>query len=312
MKRTLLIAAGAVLAAVVLGGLYVVDETEQVVITQFGEAVGEPVKEPGIHLRIPFVQKVNRFRKNLLEWDGEPGQVPTREKTFIWVDTFARWRIFDPLKFFEQVNNETSAHKKLDDIIDAAVRNRVTSSNLRETVRSSNRTMYFSEAYDTTKSDSSRYNIELGRAAMSEQVMDQAAPKLKEFGIELVDLRFKRINYVEEVLKNVYDRMIAERKQIAERFRSEGKGESSRIAGEKEKELKRIHSEAYREAQGIKGVADAAAADIYASAYNRDREFYSFVKTMDLYRASLDSTSWAVLSTKNDFLKYLKDYGGGN
>ena len=312
MKRILLIIAGTVVAAVVLGGLYVVDETEQVVITQFGEAVGEPVKKPGLHLRIPFVQKVNRFRKNLLEWDGEPGQVPTQEKTFIWVDTFARWRIFDPLKFFEQVNNETSAHKKLDDIIDAAVRNLVTSNNLRETVRSSNRTMYFSEAYDTTKSDSSRYNIELGRAAMSEQIMDQAAPKLKEFGIELVDVRFKRINYVEEVLKNVYDRMIAERKQIAERFRSEGKGESSRIAGEKEKELKRIHSEAYREAQQIKGVADAAAADIYASAYNRDREFYSFVKTMDLYRASLDSTSWAVLSTKNDFLKYLKDYGGGN
>lgn len=312
MKRILLIIAGTVLAAVVLGGLYVVDETEQVVITQFGEAVGEPVKKPGLHLRIPFVQKVNRFRKNLLEWDGEPGQVPTQEKTFIWVDTFARWRIFDPLKFFEQVNNETSAHKKLDDIIDAAVRNLVTSNNLRETVRSSNRTMYFSEAYDTTKSDSSRYKIELGRAAMSDQIMDQAAPKLKEFGIELVDVRFKRINYVEEVLKNVYDRMIAERKQIAERFRSEGKGESSRIAGEKEKELKRIHSEAYREAQQIKGVADATAADIYASAYNRDREFYSFVKTMDLYRASLDSTSWAVLSTKNDFLKYLKDYGGGN
>lgn len=312
MKRILLIIAGTVVAAVVLGGLYVVDETEQVVVTQFGEAVGEPVKKPGLHLRIPFVQKVNRFRKNLLEWDGEPGQVPTKGKTFIWVDTFARWRIFDPLKFFEQVNNEMSAHKKLDDIIDAAVRNLVTSNNLRETVRSSNRTMYFSEAYDTTKDDSSRYKIELGRAAMCEQIMDQAAPKLKEFGIELVDVRFKRINYVEEVLKNVYDRMIAERKQIAERFRSEGKGESSRIAGEKEKELKRIHSEAYREAQQIKGVADAAAADIYASAYNRDREFYSFVKTMDLYRASLDSTSWAVLSTKNDFLKYLKDYGGGN
>ncbi|MBD3346085.1 MAG: protease modulator HflC [Chitinivibrionales bacterium] len=334
MKRILLIIVAIAAVWALRTGLYVVDETQQVIITRFGEAIGEAVTEPGLHMTIPFVHKTTYFQKNLLEWDGDPGQIPTQDKTFIWVDVFARWRIVEPLLFFEKVNNETSAHKKLDDIIDAAVRNLVTSNNLRETVRSTNRTLRSSEdlenrpvagaARDTAdtggveitevdslvEENSTEKVIDLGRAQMAIEIAKQAQPKLEEFGIELVDVRFKRINYVEKVLKNVYKRMIAERKQIAERFRSEGRGEAQRIAGEKEKELKRIYSGAYEKAQVIKGEADAEAAKIYAAAYNRDPEFYSFIKTMDLYKESFDSTSSAVFSTKSDFLKYLKDYSG--
>ena len=308
MKRLLLL----VLAVlVVVAGplfLYTVDETEQVVVTMFGRAVGDPITSAGLHLRLPPpFNEITRFPRNLLEWDGAPGQVPTRDKTFIFVDVFGRWRIADALRYFETINNERSAQGKLDDIIDAAVRNVVTSNILIESVRNSNRALDFDEEI-IEMVEAAGDSIALGRGAMAAEILEQARSKLAEFGIELVDVRFKRIMYVDEVLANVYDRMIAERKQIAEKYRSEGRGESSSIAGRKERELKGIYSEAYRDAQVVKGEADATAAAIYAGAYNRDPEFYSFVRTLELYRTSLDSSAAAILSTDAEFLRYLRDY----
>jgi membrane protease subunit HflC len=303
----------AALAITAFSSVYVVDETEQVVVTMFGKAIGEPVTSPGLKIRAPFVHKVNFFPKNILEWDGQKGQIPTKDKTFIWVDIFGRWRIVDPLRFFEKLRTENSAQRTLDGIIDAAVRNLVTSHNLIEAVRSSDRDLP-REDWDADDSlvageqDTAGFALRLGRARMREEIMKQAGPKLREFGIELVDVRFKRINYVEEVLRKVYDRMIAERRQIAEKYRSEGRGESQKILGKKERELKRIFSEAYRQGEEIKGLADQQAAAIYAAAYRRDPEFYSFTRTLEMYKQSLDSTTWAVFSTKADFLRYLKRY----
>ncbi len=309
--RGLGIVAVVFLAIIVLfsGFAYVVDETEQVVITQFGKPVGGAIKDAGIHFKIPFIQIANFFPKNLLEWDGEPGQMPTLDKTYIWVDTFARWKITDPLKFFETVNNEITAQKKLDDIIDPATWNFITSHHLIEAVRNTDRKMDIKEVgFDETYKEKVTKPIEMGREKIAQGILEQAQPKMAGFGIELVDVRIKRINYVEEVRREVYNRMIAERKQIAEKFRSEGRGESSKIAGDKEKELKKITSEAYRKAQEIKGKADAEATKIYAEAYNKDPEFYSFINTLEIYKNSLDKETWLMLSTKSDFFKYLKKY----
>jgi membrane protease subunit HflC len=293
------------------GPMYVVDETEQVVITQFGKAIGKPKTEPGLYFKIPIIQQVNRFRKNLLDWDGDPGQIPTLDKTFLWVDTFARWKIVDPLKFFETVNNETAALGRLDDIIDPAVRNFITSYPLIETVRMTNRELdTFEAGIDKVQEISPLGEVKTGRAKIVKGIMEQARPKLAEFGIELVDVKIKRINYVEEVQKSVYARMIAERKQIAEKFRSEGLGEARKIVCDKEKDLKRITSEAYRTAQEIKGKADAEATTIYAKAYGLDADFYSFVNTLDIYKETLDKDSTLVLSTDSEFFKYMKGYMG--
>ncbi|MEA3222305.1 MAG: protease modulator HflC [Thermodesulfobacteriota bacterium] len=300
-----------IIALVVIGNaLFTVDETDQVVITQFGRPVGDAITSAGLHFKMPFIQKASSFKKTLLEWDGDPGQIPTLDKTYIWVDTFARWKIVAPLKFFETVNNETFALKKLDDIIDPATRNFITSHHLIEVVRNTNRDMDISEAgiADETLKKAVVKKIKTGRAKIAKGIMKQASPKLAQFGIELEDMRFKRINYIKDVRKAVYGRMIAERKQIAEKFRSEGKGESMKIAGDMEKELKRIKSGAYKTAQEIKGKSDAEATRIYASAYNKDPEFYSFVKTMEIYKDSLDKDTWLMLSTNSDFFKYLKKY----
>ncbi len=309
MRNTIIVILLVASAIVLINSFYTIDEREQVIITMFGKPVGDPVTKPGIRWKIPFVHHINRFPMNLLEWDGDKGQVPTKDKTFIWVDVFGRWRITDPLLFFEKVRDENGAHRKLDDIIDAAVRNLITSHNLIETVRNTDREMEVDEGEGAEFVDSSSTTIKVGRSNMCKAIQQQSQQKLKDFGIELVDVRFKRLNYVDDVLRKVYERMIAERRQIAEKYRSEGRGESSKIKGEKGKELERITSNAYRKAQVIKGKADAKATRIYAAAYNRDPEFYSFLKTMDLYKKSFDSSNTAILSTKNnDFLKYLKNY----
>lgn len=288
---------------------YVVDEREQVVITQFGEAIGSPKTEPGLYFKIPIIQHANYFPKNLLEWDGDPGQIPTLDKTFIWVDTFARWKIVDPLKFFQTVSNVLGAQARLDDILDAAVRNFVTSFPLIETVRWTNRKLDTSRVMIGQDKEKSRLGqVSMGRAKITEGILDQAQPKVAKYGIQLVDLKIKRLNYVEQVRKSVYARMIAERKQKAEKFRSEGKGEIRKIEGDRDKDLKQITSQAYRAAQEIKGKADADATRLYAEAYNKDPEFYSFLKTLDTYSKTLDKNSTLVLSTKSDFFKYLKGY----
>lgn len=299
------------IGVVLYASAYIVDETEQVVVTQFGKVVGTPKKSPGLYFKIPGIQQATYFPKNLLHWDGDPGQIPTLDKTYIWVDTFARWRIIDPIKFFQTVNNTTSALGRLDDIIDPAVRNFITSFQLIESVRQTNRAMdTFEAGIDDTREDDARilYTVTTGREKITKMIMEQAQPKLMPFGIEIVDVKIKRINYVEEVRKSVYGRMVAERKQIAEKFRSEGQGEARKILGEKERELKRITSEAYRKAQEIKGHAEAEATRLYAEAFGMDPEFYTFSRTLDLYGTTLNQNSDLVLSTDSEFLKYLKGY----
>jgi membrane protease subunit HflC len=311
MKKGFIFALIVIIIFFLLGAVYVVDETEQVVVTQFGKAIGKPKTDPGLYFKIPIVQQANYFPKNLLEWDGDPGQIPTLDKTFIWVDTFARWKIVDPLKFFETANNVTGALGRLDDIIDAAVRNFITSYPLIETVRMTNRELdTFEAGVDEVKEISPLGEVKTGRAKITKGIMERSQPKLAKFGIELVDVKIKRLNYVEEVQRSVYQRMIAERKQIAEKFRSEGKGEARKIEGDKEKEMKRITSEAYRKAQEIKGKADAEATKIYAQAYGIDPDFYSFTNTLDIYKETLDKESTLVLSTDSEFFKYMKGYMG--
>jgi len=311
MKTKVVLLGVAVVAILfVFTAAYVVDETEQVVVTQFGKVVGNPKTESGLYFKIPFIQNATYFPKNLLEWDGDPGQIPTLDKTYIWVDTFARWRIVDPIKFFQTVNNTTSAQGRLDDIIDPAVRNLITENRLVETVRKTNREV---DTYEIGLEDMKQrpsFKIEIGRETITKNILEQAQPKLAKFGIELVDVKLKRINYVEQVRDSVYGRMIAERKQIAEKFRSEGKGEAKKILGEKERDLKRIDSEAYRKAQILKGKADGESTRLYAEAYGIDPDFYSFVKTLEIYDDALGKDSSLLLSTDSEFFKYLKGYTG--
>ena len=297
-----------IVALVAYTAAYTIDETEQVVITQFGRIIGDPKKDPGLKFKIPLIQTANYFPKNLLDWDGDPGQIPTLDKTFIWVDTFARWKIVDSVKFFQTVNNLQRATGKLNDIIDPAVRNFITSYPLIDAVRKSNRELDTTEIGLENKDTTTFYTITLGREKITQGIMGQAQPKLAQFGIELVDVKIKRINYVEEVRKSVYGRMIAERNQIAEKFRSEGKGEASKILGEKERDLQQITSQAYRRAQEIKGKADAEAIKIYAKSYGADPEFYSFVQTLEIYTQAMNKDNTLVLSTDSEFLKYLKGY----
>ena len=297
----------------VYSAAYTVDETQQVVITQFGEAIGSPKTQPGLYFKIPLIQHANYFPKLLLEWDGQPGEVPTLDKTFIWVDTFALWKIVDPLKFFQTVNNTMEAQARLDDILDASVRNLITSYPLIDTVRTTNKKL------DTFKAESIRGEEErplgqvtMGREKILNAIIAQARPKLQEFGIQLVDVKIKRVNYVESVRKSVYGRMIAERKQMAEKYRSEGQGAARKIEGDRDKELKKITSQAYEKAQEIMGKADAEATKIYAEAYRKDPEFYSFLKTLETYKKTMDKDTSLVLSTRSDLYQYLKGYEKGS
>jgi membrane protease subunit HflC len=311
MKLKFLLIVIAVALIGVYSSIYTVDETEQVVITQFGKAIGQPITKPGLYFKIPMIQQANYFPKNLLNWDGEPGQIPTLDKTYIGVDTFALWKIVDPLRFFQTVNNVTGAQARLDDILDAAVRNLITSYPLIETVRTSNRNLSsLSVQVDQQRIGGSLGTVTTGRNKITRAMLEQAQPKVAEFGIKLVDIKIKRLNYVESVRTSVYGRMIAERKQIAEKFRSEGKGEAKKIEGDQDMDLKRITSEAYKKAQEIKGKADAKATLIYAQAYGKDPEFYSFVKSLETYEKGLDKDAYLLLSTDSEFFKYLKGYTG--
>jgi membrane protease subunit HflC len=297
---------------IVLGVLFVlssatyqVHEVNQVIITQFGEPSGEPVTEPGLHFKIPFVQQTNYFEKRFLEWDGNPNQVPTKDKRFIWVDTYARWRIVDPLRFFQRLRDELGAQSRLDDILDGETRNAVARYNLIEIVRSTNRdpdTVQIESDEETAILD----EIEMGRQKIAAEILERAAGRTEDLGIELLDLRLKRINYVAEVQQDVFARMIAERQRIAAEFRSEGQGESARISGERERDLARIVSEAYRTAEEIRGTADAEATSIYGTAYNRDPDFYAFTKSLETYEATMDSSTFFMLGTDSELLKYLE------
>jgi modulator of FtsH protease HflC len=289
----------------------VVDETEQVVVTRFREVVGGPITKPGLQFQIPYFRQLNIFPKNIQAWDGEPGEIITNDKTYIWVDTFARWRILDPVAFIKIVTDMESARNRLSEIINPAVRDAITSHKLIETVRNSNRrmtTLDLTDIVDDAGAVPSVYTVETGRAELTREIIKASEPKLEQLGIELLDVKIKRINYVQKVRDSVYNRMIAERKQMAEKIRSEGQGEAQRIAGDKERDLLGIQSQAYRTAQETKGKADAEATRIYAEAYTMDPEYYSFTKTLDVYKTSLSEKSKLVLSTDSEFLKYMKDF----
>ncbi len=284
---------------------YQVHEVNQVIITQFGNPVGDPVTEPGLHFKVPFIQQANYFEKRFLEWDGNPNQVPTRDKRFIWVDTYARWRIVDPLRFFQRLRDERGAQSRLDDILDGETRNSVARYDLIELVRSTNRDPD-DVLVESEEEAAILDEIEMGRQAIAKEILERASTSVADLGIELLDLRLKRINYVEEVQQDVFARMIAERQRIAEEFRSEGQGEAARIGGERERDLAKIQSEAYRTAEELRGVADAEATGIYAGAYNRDADFYAFTKSMETYELTMDPTTIFILGTDNELLKYLE------
>jgi membrane protease subunit HflC len=295
---------------------YVVREWEQVVITQFGDPVGDPVTEAGLHFKLPFVQAVNRFERRILVWDGEKGQVTTRDKRFIWVDTTARWRIVEPLTFLQAVRTERGAQTRLDDILDGATRDIISGHKLIEVVRLTNRVLDLppEEEGEGTSFDASpdegRERIEQGRNKLVEAILAKAHKKVPEYGIELIDVRIKRINYVEKVQRNVYDRMKSERERIAERYRSEGKGKKAEIDGQRMREEKKISSEAYRKAQEIVAKADADAARIFADAYNRDPEFYAFWRTLATYKNVVGGNTTLILSPKSELYRYLESFGG--
>ncbi|NBB76133.1 MAG: protease modulator HflC [Bacteroidetes bacterium] len=298
-----------VLAGIVLSNsFYTIYETEQVIITQFGAPQGEAITEAGLQMKVPFIQKVNRFDKRFLEWDGDQNQVPTKDKKFIFVDSYARWQITDPLQFFRRMRDERGAQSRLDDILDGETRNAVASHNLVELIRTSNREPDLdAEIFEMI--EDSLETISVGRSAIQDIVLELANERSQDLGIEILDFRFKRINYVEEVRLTVYERMVSERNKIADLFRSEGQGEASRIEGEKERELLEIQSEAFREAREIRGQGDAEAASIYNEAYNRDattRELYDFLKAMEAYEKAFDKQTSIFLTTDSEFFKYMK------
>ena len=298
----------------ITSALYILEEGSQAVIVQFGRPVGDSITEAGLHFKLPFVQEVRRFEKRLLVWDGDPNQIPTKGREFIWVDTTARWRIADAKKFLENVASEEGAQSRLNDILDSVVRDQVSSSELVELVRSASWEVPEKEALkDIPKEREAELKraIARGREEITRTILTEARRIIPQYGIELVDVRIKRLDYVESVREKVYERMISERKRIAAQFRSEGEGRSAEILGEMEKELRQIRSTAYQQVQEIQGVGDASAARIYGSAYNKNPEFYAYQRTLESYMESTNKNSVLILTTDSDFYKYVKQANAG-
>jgi len=298
-----------ILALVLLlinSSVYILDETQQAIVTQFGKPVGQPRTEPGLHFKTPFIHNVQYFDKRFLEWDGDRNQVPTKDKKFIFVDTYARWEITDPLQFFIRLRDERSAQSRLDDILDGETRNAIASNELLDIVRSTNREPEITE--DFMEEIEVLEDIAVGRSAIEKIILEKANERTTDLGVRILDFRFKRMNYVDEVRDRVFDRMISERNRIADQFRSEGQGEARKIEGNKERDLAQIQSEAFREAEEIKGRADAEATRIYASAYNKNRQsvdLYKFLRTMESFEKSMDEKTSLIISTNSEFFKYL-------
>ena len=314
MKVAVILGVSLLLLVVLMASAFIVPESKQAFLTQFGKPIRDPITESGLHFRIPFVQKVRIFEKRFLEWDGDANQVQTSDKRYIAIDSYARWLISDALLFFQKVQNERGAQSKLDDILDGETRKVIARNNLVEMVRSQTRDVTNDSPEEERAEVATLSDFELGRNAIATEVMNAARIQLKDLGIDLLDLRFKRINYGADVQRKQFDRMISERNRIASRFRSEGEGEAAKILGERERQLKTIESAAFRQAEEIRGNADAKAITIYASAYNKgpeSREFFKFLKTMESYSSSLRKQDWLVLSTKSDFYRYLTTLKGG-
>jgi len=310
VKRTVLVAGLLLAAVLLLSSVYTLSETEQALLTQFGRPVGGVVKDPGLHLKVPFIQEVHRFDRRWLEYDGDPNEIPTKDKKYIWVDTYARWRIADPLRFFQAVRDERGGQSRLDDIVDGETRNAVASFDLIEVVRSTNRPFQVTEDLEGIGAAEAMAKVSAGRSGIAKIILEKASKITPEFGIELVDVRFKRINYVDSVQQKVFERMISERKRIAERSRSEGQGRAAEIRGQKERDVLGASSGGYKTAQEVKGIADAKATSVYAKAYGRDADLYRFLKSMETLGGSVDEKTWLILSTNSELLKYLKSDGG--
>jgi len=299
----------ALLLIVLFSGLYTLEEGRQAIVVQFGKPVGETVTEAGLHMKLPFIQDVRRFEKRLLVWDGDPNQVPTKGREFIWVDTTARWRIADARKFLENVASEEGAQSRLNDILDSVVRDQVSGSELVELVRSASWEVPEDEVLKEVpkeREEELKKEIARGREQITRTILAEAQKIIPQYGIELVDVRIKRLDYVESVRKKVYERMISERKRIAAQFRSEGEGRSAEILGEMEKELRNIRSTAYRQVQEVQGKADAEATKIYGQAYNKDPEFYAFLRTIESYKEKPNQNSVLIMTTDSDFYQYVK------
>jgi modulator of FtsH protease HflC len=306
-KNIIIIVAGIVFIFLAAGSIFILDETQQAIVTQFGKPIGDPRIDPGMNFRVPLIQKVQYFDKRYLEWDGDANQVPTRDKKFIFVDTYARWEITNPLQFFIRLRDERSAQSRLDDILDGETRNAVASHDLLDIVRSTNRTQ---EVYEDYYEDIEILeDISVGKDRIEALILRKANERTADLGIRILDVRFKRVNYVDEVRNRVYDRMISERNRIADQFRSEGQGEARKIEGNKERDLAQIQSEAIRESEIIRGKADAEATAIYASAYNRNaqtRELYTFLKSMETLERSLGEQTSVILTTDSELFRFLK------
>ena len=306
MRSPLVVIIGVILAIVVFSSVYTVSETEQAIITQFGKPIGGVITTPGLHAKIPLVQQVHVFDKRWLEFSGDANEIPTKDKKYIWVDTYARWRIADALRFYQAVRDERGGQSRLDDIVDGETRNAIASYDLIEIVRSSDREFQLTGELEGIMTAEAVAKIETGREAISQQILEVASAITPEFGVELVDVRFKRINYTESVQQAVFQRMITERKRIAERSRSEGQGRAAEIRGQKERDVLAATSVGYRTAEELKGKADAKATDIYARAFGRDPSFYEFFKSMETLKASLDRDATVILSTDSDLLRFMQ------
>ena len=301
-----------VLGLALSSGTFTINQAEQVIITQFGKPVGEPITEPGLHFKLPFIQDINRIDRRFLEWDGAPVAIPTKDKTYIRVETFARWRIQDAKTYFVRLHDERSALSRLEDILGSETRNAVARHELIEIVRTDKNRVPLRDA--TLKTEGVGQigvlpPISFGRKKVEEEIAKDAAKKLSEFGIELLDVRIKRVNYNPDVLERIYQRMMSEREQIAQRFRSEGEGAAAKIAGQKERDLSEIESAAYREANQIRGEADAKASEIYANAFGKTpqaAEFYRFIKTMETYKAVISKDTSLLLSTDSELMGLIK------
>jgi len=300
--RIVLIAVVVALGVAVMNGFYVLPEGQQAVITQFGRPVGRPIVDAGLHFKTPFIQEATFFEKRILIWDGDPNQIPTNDKTFVYLDVTARWRIADPLLFLQAVNNVTRAQSILDDILDGTVRDLVNKNDLVEIIRSAD---WDKEAVTTVVDKEAREHIQYGRDKIAAMIHETASKVTPQYGIELVDVMFKRVNYIDTVRRKVYDRMISERKRIAAEKRSLGEGQKAEIMGKVQRELKEITSAAIREAQEVKGKADAEATRLYAEAYSRDPEFYSFYMSLESYRKSLGNNTKMIISSDSQFYKYI-------
>lgn len=313
-QLTLLAVFVIVLAAIVglLASVYTLDEAEQAIVVQLGAPVGEPITRPGLHFKLPFIQEVRRFDKRVISWDGDPNQIPTRGEQFISVDTTARWRIVEPLTFLQRVQNERGATMRLNDILDSVVRDKISATDLVEIVRSkdwkiSEDDLEKVQIAGEEDEEILMQEVKTGREELVNSIFDQAASQMPAMGIELVDIRIKRIDYVEAVQQRVFDRMIAERQRIAEQFRSQGQGKAAEIDGDTERQLSEIRSEANRRAEIIRGRADADASRIYSEAYGVDPEFYAFLRTLESYPKTVNASSTLILGTDSEYFRYLRD-----